>query len=115
MGLGDAADSGIVAYFWYPPPGILSVSDPNVPNSGDTKVLWVSRAPLPGLLSIEAHPLDASLPVVAVQMGNGDKGIPSSVALPSPGCWQLELTAGTVRATIDVMVAATSSQPSPGG
>ncbi len=107
------ADSGIVAYFWYPSPGILSVSDPNIPNSGDTKVLWVFRDPQPAALSVEAHPLDSNLPVVAVRLFNGDKGIPSSVALPSPGCWQLELTAGPVHATMDVMVAPFIAAPSP--
>jgi hypothetical protein len=106
------ADAGIVAYFWYPPPGILSVADPTMPNSGDTKVLWVVHGAVQGPLSIEAHPLAASLPVVAVRLSNGDKGTPSSIAVPTPGCWRLEIALGATHATLDVMVAATSSQPS---
>jgi hypothetical protein len=110
------ADSGVVAYFWYPPPGILSVRDPSVSNSGDTKVLWVFRDPGPGPagpLTINAHPLGQTSPVVAVQLSNGDKGVPSSVELPTPGCWRLEIAAGPAHATMDVMVAALPSAPSP--
>ena len=110
------ASSGVVAYFWYPPPGILSVSDPNVPNSGDAKVLWVFRDPGPGPagpLTINAHPLGQSSPVVAVQLSNGDKGVPSSVELPTPGCWRLEISTGPIHSTMDVMVAPLPAAPSP--
>jgi hypothetical protein len=53
-----------------------------------------------------------SSPVVRFDFGvalSPSGNYPSSIDLPSPGCWRLELTLGTVHATIDVMVAPSRS------
>lgn len=112
------ASAGIVAYFWYPPPGVLFATD----SSGDSpKVLWVSHAQA-GELSVSAHPLGASTPVVRFTFGAATSptgNYPSLVALPSPGCWHFDLSIGTARAAMDLLVApapppaSPSPQPSP--
>jgi hypothetical protein len=98
-------DAGIVAYFWYPPPDLVSAHGPD----GGTKVLWISHGQQAERLSMAAHPFNASSPVVqfdfpAASPPRSDN-YPSTLDLPSPGCWRLELTLGTTHATIDVMVA----------
>jgi hypothetical protein len=95
------ADAGIVAYFWYPPPDLLFAHGPN----DRTKVLWIFHRGQAAHLIIAAHPLNAASPVVRFAFGASGGGSPSSIDLPSPGCWRLELTLGTTHATIDVMVA----------
>jgi hypothetical protein len=95
------ANAGIVAYFWYPPPHVLFAHGPN----GRTKVLWVNHGALGGHLIIAAHPLDASAPVVHFEFPGGGGGTPSSIDLPNPGCWTLDLAIGDTRATMDVLVA----------
>jgi hypothetical protein len=98
-----------VAYFWHAPPDVVHAHGPN----GGDKVLWVSHGQQIGHLSISARPLDASSPVVVFDFpaaSSPSGNYPSSIDLPSPGCWHLELTLGTARGSIDVMVApATSS------
>ena len=103
------ADSGIVAYFWYPPPGVISaLLDPNDPNSGNTKILWIAHGAATGQFIIAARRSDSSSPVVRFTfppaMSPADN-YPSSIGLPSPGCWHLDLTLGTVRAAMDLTVA----------
>lgn len=96
--------AGIVAYFWYPPPDVLFATDP----SGDSpKVLWVSHAQA-GQLSVSAHPLGASAPVVRFTFGAATSppgNYPSLVALPSAGCWHFDLSIGATRAAMDLLVA----------
>ncbi len=103
------ADSGIVAYFWYPPPGVLSaLRDPNDPNTGNTKILWITHGAGTGQLTVAARPSDASSPVVRFTFppaASPADNYPSSIGLPSPGCWHLDLTLGTVRAAMDLTVA----------
>jgi len=102
------ADAGIVAYFWYPPPDLLFAHGPN----DRTKVLWISHGGQAGRFAIAAHPLNASSPVVRFDFGaalSPSGNYPSSIDLPSPGCWRLELTLGRVHATMDVMVAPSRS------
>jgi hypothetical protein len=99
------ADAGIVAYFWYPPPDLVFAAGPN---DFESKILWISRGEQAGRLTIEAHPLDASSPVVRFDFpaaSSPSGNYPSGIDLPSPGCWRFELTLGTARATMDVMVA----------
>jgi hypothetical protein len=98
------ADAGIVAYFWHPPPDLLFAHEADT----GTKVLWISHREQAERLIIEAHPLDASSPVVRFDFpaaSSPSGNYPSGIDLPSPGCWRLELTLGTARATMDVMVA----------
>jgi hypothetical protein len=97
------AEAGVVAYFWYPPPDLVFAHGPN----GGTKVLWISHGQQASRLTIAAHPFNASSPVVRSDFPAASSPIgnyPSEIDLPSPGCWRLELTLGTVHATIDVMV-----------
>jgi hypothetical protein len=110
-------DAGIVGYFWYPPPEVLFATDP----TGDSpKVLWISHSEQAGQLSVTAHPLGASVPVVRFAFGAATSpagNYPSLIALPSPGCWHFDLAIGATRATMDLMVASArppaSSSPSP--
>ncbi|MGH2406448.1 MAG: hypothetical protein ACRDF7_00020 [Candidatus Limnocylindrales bacterium] len=98
------ADAGIVAYFWSPPPDLVFAHGPN----DGTKVLWISHGQQAERLTIVAHPLDASSPVVRFDFPaalSPSGNYPSGIDLPSPGCWRLELTLGTARATMDLIVA----------
>jgi hypothetical protein len=97
-------EAGIVAYFWYMPPGVSFASR----SMNDApKVLWISHDER-GHLLIAAHPLGATEPLVrfevppaAAPAGN----YPSSIALPTAGCWHFELTLGSARAAMDLSVA----------
>lgn len=98
------AEAGIVAYFWHPPPDLVFAHGPD----DGTKVLWIGHDQQAAHLNIVAHPLNASSPVVrlAFPAAIGPAGnYPSGIDLPSPGCWHLELTLGTARATMDLLVA----------
>lgn len=103
------ASSGIVAYFWYSPPAILHAKSPD--GSGE-KVLWVVHGPADGPLAVLAHPLDADTPVIRFSFPPAQSpagNYPSGIAVPTPGCWQLELTVGATHATLDVQVAPKAS------
>ncbi len=103
------AESGIVAYFWYPPPGVLSaLRDPNDPNSGNTKILWITHGADTGQFIVAARRSDSSSPVVRFAFPpamSPAQNYPSSIGLPSPGCWHLDLTLGKLRAAMDLSVA----------
>jgi hypothetical protein len=85
------------------------------PENPSNKVLWIVRFPRDG------HPLE----ITARLGGNRAKVVrtswpadsspgeiyPSGVDLPQPGCWHLELTWGSHRATIDVQVHPAGSRP----
>ena len=101
--------AGVIAYFWLRPPALLRVEDAL---GNGTKVLWIIHGGPPGPFAISAHPLDAAAPVVQViarQAGSPAGGYPSDVAVPTPGCWRFEITSGTSRATLDVLVAPAAS------
>jgi hypothetical protein len=97
------AEAGIVAYFWYEPPGVIFASR----SMNDApKVLWISHDER-GHLLIAAHPLGATEPLVRFEVppaaappGN----YPSSIALPTAGCWHFDLTLGSARAAMDLSV-----------
>lgn len=98
------ASAGIVAYFWYPPPDLIFAHGP----SDGTKVLWVSHTEQAASLTVTAHPLNASSPVVRFDFPAAESpagNYPSGIDLPSPGCWQLEVTLGSAHTTLDVVVA----------
>jgi hypothetical protein len=78
------------------------------PTNPSNKVLWVVRFPRNG------HPLEISArfgrdPSEVVRSSwpaDSDPGeiYPSGVDLPKPGCWHLELSWGSHRASVDVQV-----------
>jgi hypothetical protein len=115
--LATPASAGIVAYFWYPPPDLIFAHGPN----DGTKVLWVSHTQQAAHLTVAAHPLNGSAPVVQSDFPAADSpagNYPSGIDLPSPGCWQLDLTLGSAQATLDVVVApaqASVGKPQPAG
>src|SRR3989442_579533 len=84
-GCATPPDAGIVAYFWYPPPGVIFASKLSY---DAPKVLWISHDER-GHLLIAAHPQGAAVPVVSLDIppaappGN----YPSSIAIPGAGCW----------------------------
>ncbi len=99
--------AGVVAYFWLKPPALVRVMGAD--GSG-TKVLWIVRGGSVGPFEVSAHPLDAAAPVVQVvpRQAGPAGGYPSDVAVATPGCWRLEITSGTSRSTLDVLVAPTA-------
>jgi hypothetical protein len=100
------ADAGIVAYFWYPPPDLIVAHGPIT----RAKVLWISHGQQAAHLTIVARPLTGSSIVVRLAFPpSASGGYPSLIDLPSPGCWQLEITLGTAHATLDVTVAPVGS------
>ena len=111
LGLGDnpwaaasPADAGIVAYFWYPPPDLIFAHGP----ADGTKVLWISHGEGAAHLTVAAHPLDASSPLIRFDFPpalSPSGNYPSGIDLPSAGCWSLDLTLGSTHATLDVAVA----------
>ena len=101
--------AGIVAYFWHAPPSVLRASGPG--DSGD-KVLWVVHG-APGVpLTVVAHTRFAGPPVVRLTVPaalSPGGNYPSLIALPSPGCWNFDLSVGGASATLDILVAPRSS------
>lgn len=91
------ASAGMVAYFWGQAPYLAAGSER--PDGESNKVLWVG-----GLTSIVAHRLDDPKVTARFEFPNGAG--PSTIDLPSPGCWRLELQwSGRMRASIDLPVA----------
>jgi hypothetical protein len=78
------------------------------PDNPANKVLWVVQAPREGQpLVIQASTARSPGRTVVIRQeaGSGPGNIyPSSVDLPTPGCWRLALRWGVHRATIDVTV-----------
>lgn len=111
LGLGDnpwasasPVDAGIVAYFWSSPPDLIFAHGP----ADGTKVLWISHGEHVAHLTIEAHPFNATSPLVRFDFApalSPSGNYPSGIDLPSVGCWSLELTLGSTHATLDVAVA----------
>ena len=101
--------AGVVAYFWFKPPTLVRVEGAD---GNGTKVLWMVHGGNVGPFEISAHPLDAAAPVVQVVARQADSpagGYPSDVAIPTPGCWRFEITSGSDRATLDILVAPASA------
>jgi hypothetical protein len=75
------------------------------PDGGTNKILWIvdAESSSPADLVIAAHPLGSPSPTIAVRVP-GVRSYPSIVNLPTPGCWQLDLTVGSSRATVEVLV-----------
>ena len=111
--LAQPAAAGIVAYFWYPSPDLLFT---NADGSNRTKVLWVSHGEQARTLTVTAHPVGAAQPVVTIETDAASApagNYASSIELPSPGCWHLEIALGGSRAVLDVKVAGAPVSASP--
>jgi hypothetical protein len=94
--------SGITAYFWRQAPYIAA--GPVNPDGGSNKILWMDdRDPQALDLVIAARPLGASSPVVRFRIPPGS-GYPSTIDLPTPGCWHLDLAIGLRMAMMDLIV-----------
>lgn len=100
--LAAPASSGIIAYFWGDLP--LLVKAPPPPGKGN-KILWISHSDALGELAIVAHPIASGSPIVRFSLPRDGFSFPSTIDLPSSGCWHLDLTLGSVHATIDLSVA----------
>ena len=101
----EPASAGIVAYFRYPSPDLLFT---NADGSNRTKVLWVSHGEQARTLTVTAHPLGATRPVVTIETPAATApagNYASSIELPTPGCWHLDIALGASRASLDVTVA----------
>jgi hypothetical protein len=105
-------DARIIAYFWRPPPDLVFASGAQDPHG--TKVLWVTHDPdgnrltVADMLTIVAHPPDGSSPLIHLEFPAATSpggNYPSSLDVPDPGCWHLDLTVGTLRRTMDLLVA----------
>jgi hypothetical protein len=74
------------------------------PENPANKILWVVRLPRGGSdLTVTAHPLGATTPVVkVVQPADSGPGeiYPSVVDVPTAGCWVLNLAWGSHRAVL---------------
>jgi hypothetical protein len=107
-------DAGIVAYFWYPPPGVVFASR----SSNDApKILWISHGEQPGDLHIKAHPVGATSPIATFDVPPASSpagNYPSGIELPSAGCWHLDLAIGSTQAAIDLLVAPAPTSSSRG-
>jgi hypothetical protein len=111
MGLADnpwatatPPQAGITAYFWGHPPDLIVARSPGTSNTGAAnKVLWINDGPGYGHLLIAAHPFGKSTPIVQFDIPSASAGFPSIIDLPTPGCWQLELTLAGTRATLEIL------------
>lgn len=98
------ADAGIVAYFWYPPPGVVFAS---TSKNDAPKVLWISHEARQDPLTISAHPAGATTPVLHLEFPEADSpggNYPSGIEIPDPGCWHFDVAIGATHATMDLMV-----------
>ena len=76
------------------------------PTGNPSKLMWLVGLPRNGsALSIEAHPISSSSPVVhesrPADAGPGEI-YPDGLAVPAAGCWHLTLTWATNKAEIDL-------------
>jgi hypothetical protein len=90
-----SASGDIVGILWEP------LTAPTPDGNGD-KVLWVWRKPVEGIVTAVAR-LDGTGP--AVSRFATDVTGPSSVSLPSPGCWRVTITWQGGSDTIDLQAA----------
>ena len=80
------------------------------PDGSANKVLWLTQTPIASTqLTLRAQPADAATPVVnlTVPRAEGQQQFPSIVDLPTPGCWQLNISWGagsTENSTFGLMV-----------
>jgi hypothetical protein len=95
------ADSGVIAYFFRPPPDLLVVHPAS--EEAKNKILWIVHGSATGDLTVRAHPDGAASPVVKFTVPGGG-GYPSLINLPSLGCWHLDVSVGSVAAGLDLVV-----------
>jgi hypothetical protein len=64
------------------------------PENPANKILWVTRTVNRGALSVVAHPIGSSSPVVNAEAMPASPGYiyPSIIDVPSAGCWRISLS-----------------------
>lgn len=85
----EPASAGILALFWGNPPYLAAGT--HRPDGSANKVLWVSEAGSSSL-QVAAHLLDRPAAPVNFTFPASGFEFPSTIDLPEPGCWRLDLT-----------------------
>lgn len=99
--------AGLTAYFFSADPPFLTAGEPTA-SGRSNKVLWIAASPAGSELSITAHPLAAAAPIVRMTFPAATSppgAFPSTIDLPSAGCWHLDIALGTTSATLEILVA----------
>jgi hypothetical protein len=55
-------------------------------------------------MRISAHPLGSSSPIVRFTLPGDGRSYPSTINLPSPGCWHLDVAVGNLNTMMDLVV-----------
>jgi hypothetical protein len=99
------SSSGIVAYFFHEPPGLVIAHEAGV----GSKVLWVARGAAAPELDISARPAESPsaspIGIVAPEASSPSGTYPSTIDVPTPGCWELDVTVGAAHGSIAILVA----------
>ncbi len=87
------------------------------PDGSTNKILWLTRAPVASnRIMLAARPVGAEVPVVTQEVP-GTQGyeqgrqFPSIVDLPTPGCWRIDVSGGSLRSGFELNVLASGSLP----
>jgi hypothetical protein len=84
------------------------------PDGSTNKILWLTRGPVASSqLTLRARPANAATPIVTLRFA-GYQQFPSIVDLPTPGCWQIDISwsAGpTLNSTFGLTVLPAGSLP----
>jgi hypothetical protein len=95
--------AGVVGFFWPHQPYLVPAGHLHSDGAAN-KILWVAQTG--GHLTVKAHPIDRDAPVVSFDLGSSGFQWPSSIDLPSAGCWTLTLTWSNKQADVNVRVSA---------
>jgi hypothetical protein len=99
------SSAGIRAYFWSEPPFLLASSRSQSPHGN--KVRWIVQYAPAGQLAIAAtstqDPGETKTFAFSAAESPADN-FPSSIDLPTPGCWHLAISVGSVVASMDLEV-----------
>jgi hypothetical protein len=99
--------AGIYAILWSHRSPYLTAGSVTADGQSN-KILWMIDPPGTAALQIVAHPAGARSPTVRLTLGGSDpqQGYPSTIDLPSAGCWLFEVSVGAPKGTIGLLVGA---------